>query len=495
MMGEWPTTDLLVHRRRTTPGATAVIDAADGTAYSYRDLDDAVASMAQTLSQSLTSSAAERRPRVGIAAEPSPEFAVALHAVWRTGAVAVPLAPAQLEPNGRDRFERLGLSLALETGVSAFESVDPGCPVIPASFRTDSGVESTDGATWRPGETALVLFTSGTTGSPKGVRLTHGNLLASAVGSAFKFGVRPDDRWHACLPPHHMGGLAPLVRATCYGSAVVLERGFDADRTPETMAEHRATGISVVPTMVRRLLDRGWTPHDALLVVLCGGAPTPPELVRDATDAGVPLCPTYGTTETASQIATARPSEAVAAPRTVGSPLLTATVTIVDPDEGTALDVGEVGEVVVDGPVVSPGYLDAPTPTGEYGIHTGDLASRDASGRLEIHGRLDDAIQTGGETVHPARVVGAIRSLRAVRDCAVVGIPDPEWGERVAALVVLEDDEAVDLEDLRAALEADLAPFELPRTVETVDSLPRTPSGTIDREAARSHFDRGGPDA
>jgi O-succinylbenzoic acid--CoA ligase len=494
-MTDWPSRDLLASRRQTTPEATAVIDAADGVEYSYRALDDAVTTMANRLTTSLPGASDGDRPRVGIAAEPSPQFAVAIHAVWRAGAVAVPLSPMQPVADRRTRYDRLELSLGIETGVNAFEAVDPECPIVSTETTLGTGVEPANHTRWRPDETALILFTSGTTGSPKGVRLTHGNLVASAVGSAFRLGVRPHDRWHACLSPHHMGGLAPLVRATLYGTAVILEPGFDADQTPETMADHHATAISVVPTMVRRLLDQEWTPHDELAVVLCGGAPTPPALVREAIDADVPLFPTYGTTETASQIATARPSEAAVNPQGVGSPLLTADVTIVDPDEGTPLDAGEVGELVVDGPVVTPGYLDTATPVGEFGFHTGDLASRDASGRLEIHGRLDDAIQTGGETVHPARVVAALRSLAEIRDAAVVGLRDPEWGERVAALVEVEADHTVDLESVRGALETRLAPHELPRSLRTVETLPRTASGTVDREAARSRFQEPGPDA
>lgn len=494
-MGEWPSRDLLSHRRRTTPDATAVIDAADGATYRYRDLDDAVATTASRVTERLENTSEETRPRIGIAAEPSPRFAVAIHAVWRAGAVAVPLSPTQPVADRRARFDRLDLSLGIETDVSAFGSVDPACPIISVGSASTSSAESGNHAQWRPDETSLILFTSGTTGAPKGVRLTHGNLVASAIGSAFRLGIRPHDRWHVCLPTHHMGGLAPLVRATLYGTTVVLERGFDTEETPETMADHRTTATSVVPTMVQRLLDRNWTPHDALAVVLCGGAPTPPTLVHEATNAGVPLFPTYGTTETASQIATARPSAAAASPHSVGSPILPADVTIVDPDDGAPLGPGDVGEVVVDGPVVTPGYIDATTPVGEFGLHTGDLASRDESGQLEIHGRLDDAIQTGGETVHPARVVEALRSLPEIRDAAVIGVADSEWGERVVALVEAGADHTVDTEAVRSSLETELAPHELPRTVVAVESLPRTASGTIDRAAARGRFENHGHDA
>jgi acyl-CoA synthetase (AMP-forming)/AMP-acid ligase II len=156
-----------------------LIDAADGAQYTYADLDELAAATAAAYGQALGSESTGGRPRVGIAASPAPEFAVALFATWRAGAVAVPLAPTRPVADRRDRFDRLDLSLAVETDVSAFEAVDPGCPIVSVD-RSQS--ESAGGARWQPDETALLMFTSGTTGDPKGVLLTHENLVASAVG-------------------------------------------------------------------------------------------------------------------------------------------------------------------------------------------------------------------------------------------------------------------------------------------------------------------------
>jgi O-succinylbenzoic acid--CoA ligase len=216
------------------------------------------------------------------------------------------------------------------------------------------------------------------------------------------------------------------------------------------------------------------------------------ELIRDCEAVGVPVHPTYGTTETASQIATATPDSAFAAPDTVGSPLVTAEVTLVDPETGTPVDAGETGEVVVDGPVVTPGYLDGSATAaarGEYGLHTGDLARRDAAARLTILGRLDEAVQTGGETVHPARVAEALESRSVVAKAAVVGVPDAEWGERVVALVVPAEGAAPDPADLRDSLRDVLAPHERPKEIALADLLPRTDSGTVDRTAVRDRFE------
>jgi O-succinylbenzoic acid--CoA ligase len=338
----------------------------------------------------------------------------------------------------------------------------------------------------------LVLFTSGTTGRPKGVRLSLRNLLASAAGSAFRLGVLAEDRWLCALPTYHMGGLAPWIRSALYGTTVVVGSDFDPARTAAEMRATGVTGVSLVPSTLVRLLDDGWTPPDSLRFVLLGGGPADESLVARARDRGVPVCPTYGTTETASQIATTRPAAAAERPGTVGQPLVTTEVTVVD-GKGEPIPPGERGEIVVDGPTVTRGYLDPETTAAAFsdrGLRTGDLGYRDEDGYLWVTGRADDAFVSGGETVHPGGVADRLRAHPTVADAAVVGLPDREWGRRVAAALV-PDDEA----DPEAVVEdcADgLAAYERPRTVAVVDSLPRTASGTVDREALRDLLDEAG---
>jgi O-succinylbenzoic acid--CoA ligase len=223
--------------------------------------------------------------------------------------------------------------------------------------------------------------------------------------------------------------------------------------------------------------------------VLLGGAPARPALIERCLDRGVPVSPTYGTTETASQIATARPPELADAPDTVGRPLLMTSVTVVD-ERGRPLEAGETGELVVDGPTVTPGYYDDPAADEEafcpQGFRTGDLGYRDEAGRLFVVGRRSERIVTGGETVDPTEVADAVRSLPGVADAAVVGLPDEAFGERVGALLEPEPGASPPTE-LRAALADRLASHKLPRTV-AVGELPRTESGTVDREAVRERL-------
>ncbi|MFC6730841.1 AMP-binding protein, partial [Natronoarchaeum mannanilyticum] len=258
-------------------------------------------------------------------------------------------------------------------------------------------------------------------------------LLASAVASAFRLGVAPDDRWLCCLPMYHMGGLAPVLRSTLYGTTVVLQSEFDAERTPTVARERGVTGVSLVPTMLQRILDRDAAPDlpDTLRFVLLGGAPAGADLIADCERRDVPVHPTFGMTETASQVATATPREAFEHEGTVGRPLFGTTVTVVDED-GDPLPAGETGELVVDGPTVTPGYYGDSAATeasfGAHGLHTGDVGYRDDGGRLWVLNRRDDRIVTGGENVDPGEVVGALREHPKIRDAAVVGLDDAEWG-------------------------------------------------------------------
>jgi O-succinylbenzoic acid--CoA ligase len=242
--------------------------------------------------------------------------------------------------------------------------------------------------------------------------------------------------------------------------------------------------------MLARLLDDGWSPPDHLRFVLLGGAPAPPELVDRCEERDVPVHPTYGMTETASQIATASPGQAFAHEGTVGQPLLFTEVTVVDPETHEPVHEGESGELVVDGPTVTPGYLDdqqTAAAFGERGLRTGDVGYRDAHGRLWVQNRLDDRIVSGGENVDPGEVRAALRASDRIDDAAVVGLSDPEWGERVAALVVPGDDSLTANMVERHCRER-LAGFKLPRTIAFADELPRTASGTVDRGAVRERL-------
>jgi O-succinylbenzoic acid--CoA ligase len=300
-----------------------------------------------------------------------------------------------------------------------------------------------------PPDTRTVVFTSGTSGRPKPVALTAQNHEASALASAWSLGVAPDDRWLCCLPLWHVGGLAVLHRSAVYGTTAVLHDGFDAARVRDSIESGEATVVSLVATMLRRLVGAGLDRWPALRAALVGGGPVPRDLVEWAAEAGFPLRPTYGMTETASQVATD------------GRPL-----------PGVELRIAGDGEILVRGPMVAPG-----APAADGWLHTRDRGRLDDDGVLHVEGRIDDTIVTGGENVAAAEVEEALLSHPAVADAAVAGRPDPEWGEAVTAFVVAG--EAVSDGELAAHCRERLAPFKVPKAIVRVDELPRNAAGKV----------------
>ncbi|MFN8131444.1 MAG: AMP-binding protein [Solirubrobacteraceae bacterium] len=434
----WPLPGWLARAAAARPDRPAVI-ADDGT-LTYREL----AASAAAAAGFLAGLGAAPGSRVAIVLPPGAAFAVALHGCWALGAVPVPISP------------RL-------TGAERAVQADGAAAVIDGPL-AGAGVPAALPAAHDPAAPAVIVHTSGTTGAARPVALTFGNLWSSAIGSALALGLHPDERWLSALPVSHVGGLSILVRSAIYATTAQLHGRFDAERTADALARGEATLVSLVPTTLSRVLDTGLDRALGLRGALVGGGPLAPELAARARAAAVPVAQTYGLTEAASQVATS----AVGEPQTAGLPLA-----------GTALSIAADGEILVAGPTVAPG---AAGPDGW--LHTGDLGSLDARGRLTVLGRADEMIVTGGENVAPAEVEAALGTHPAVREAAVFGRPDPEWGHAVVARVVLRDGAAIDGDGLRAHCAQRLAAFKVPKAIELApEPLPRTPSGKLRRAA------------
>ena len=299
---------------------------------------------------------------------------------------------------------------------------------------------------------ATVMHTSGTTSEPKQVELTYGNWQANALGSAIALGLDPEERWLCPMPLTHVGGLSIAIRSVIYATTAVLHPRFDTETVLNELIDpaRRITLVSLVPTMLSRLLDRGLREPPSLRWALLGGGPIPPSLLERAGAAGVPVAPTYGMTEACSQIAT------------FGWPL-----------PGVELTVAE-GEVLVKGATVAPGSLSE-----DGWLHTGDLGEFDERRRLRITGRRSETIVSGGENVAPSEVEAILLEHPDVIDAGVFGKPDPEWGEAVLAAVVLRDGTAPTPAELRAFCAQRLAPFKVPKLITVTGDLPRTASGKL----------------
>jgi O-succinylbenzoic acid--CoA ligase len=328
-----------------------------------------------------------------------------------------------------------------------------------------------------------ILYTSGTTGRAKGAMLTHSNHAASASASRANLGLERGDRWLVTLPLHHVGGLSILFRSVLDGVPVTLERGFDAARVRRAIAEGGVTLVSLVATTLRRLLDSlGGSPcPGALRAVLVGGGPVPRAVVARAWSRGVPALPTYGLTEAASQVTTSTEESARRAGGGAGFPLGGTELRIVDADRDG------LGEIAVTGPTVMAGYFRDPEATRralrDGWLHTGDVGRIDVRGELHVADRRSDLIVSGGENVYPAEVEAALLAHPAVLEAGVFGEPDPEWGQRVCAAVVLRAGVPASVEALGAFVAERLARFKVPRSIRVLASLPRTASGKLQRHA------------
>ena len=472
--------DWLAHRADVLPQAVALVD--DLGVHTYNELDTRVRKVAAAMA------AAGVRPgdRVALLAWNSLDFVAVVHATARLGATLVPL-------NARLGAGELAFQLSdaepaifvcdvslLETARAA--ALEAGIKP-PIAFPVPLPDQSPLLALPHPTPADLcVMYTSGTTGTPKGVRITRENVFASAAGSAFNLGVLPSDRWLVCLPLFHVGGLSVIYRSVIYGTAAVLHRGFDASVVARTLRTGEITHISVVATMLQRLLEVDAAPAPPQLrVMLVGGGPVPPPLLERAAELGYPVVQTYGLTEAASQVTTLSPDDAVRHLGSAGKPLL-----------GTSLRIdgapGDAGEILVAGPVVSPGYFRRPDATAvvirDGWLHTGDIGRIDADGYLYVLDRRDDLIVTGGENVYPAEVEAHLLAHGAVREAAVVGLSDDAWGQRVAAAVVVLPGTRPD--ELQAWLRGRIAGYKIPSNVVLVDVLPRTASGKVQRRLVRA---------
>ncbi len=335
-----------------------------------------------------------------------------------------------------------------------------------------------------------IIYTSGTAGRPKGAMLTYGNHLWSAFGSVLNLGLRGDDRWLACMPLFHVGGLAILLRGAIYGMTVVVHESFDPERLNHAIDEHGITIVSLVSTMARRMLEaRGDKPYPpSLRCVLVGGGPVPDDLVGECLRRGIPIAPTYGLTEASSQVTTLRPEETSLKPGSAGKPLMPVDLRI-ERDDGSACAAGEGGEIVVRGPTVTAGYFRREDETARAlrggWLHTGDFGHLDGEGYLYVLDRRDDVIISGGENVYPAEVEKVLESHPAVNEAGVFAVPDRLWGQAVGAAVSLHPGANIDEAGLREFCRGRLAAYKVPRLIRFAAELPRNASGKLLRRELR----------
>ncbi|WP_326731650.1 long-chain fatty acid--CoA ligase [Streptomyces phaeochromogenes] len=502
-------------RRRAAyaPATTALVY--EGRTLSARELSATVGSLAA----GLTEHGVRRGDRIAYLGLNSAAFLQTLLAAARIGAVFVPLNFRLAADEVRDILADCGAhTLVAEEGHrSLLESVlpqvpvhrfvlvdtDPACPVgadvpspwTPMSHLLDSGLPAPAPIALADVDLAALMYTSGTTGRPKGVMLTHGNIWWNAVNVDSVVDTRPDDTTLAVAPLFHIGGLNALtLRTLLRGGTVVLRRSFDPEQCLDDLVSHRVGTFFAVPAMYAALARvPGFAAADlgALRAAIVAAAPVPPQLIRDYAQHGVLLQQAWGLTETAP-FATYLPG-ALTLTKTgsAGAPMPYTEICLVDPREGTRIHESEArGEICVRGPNVTPGYWNNPDATraalDEAGwFRTGDVAYRDSDGFYYIVDRLKDMIISGGENVYPAEVERILVEHPDVLDAAVIGIPDEQWGETVLAALSCRPGTSPDLDEVRTFAERRLARYKLPTRLVHLGELPRNASGKLDKRALR----------
>lgn len=340
-----------------------------------------------------------------------------------------------------------------------------------------------------------IIYSSGTTGQPKGVRLTYGNHFFNATASTQNLPAGPADRWLAVLPLFHVGGLAIVLRGLFYAMPVVVQDGFDPAAVNRALDHEGITLISVVSNMLARMLDqRHDRPYPATFrTALVGGGPVPAPLLERCARAGIPVMQTYGLTETASQSVTLAPADALRKLGSAGKPLPGVELRIERDDKPIEATGPEaVGEIVLRGPNITPGYENRQEATAlawrNGWFHTGDLGWLDEEGFLYVADRRDDLIISGGENIYPAEIEAVLLSHPAIEEAGVVGQPHQRWGQVPVAFVKMRPGFSVAEAEILAYCAERLARYKIPVAVNFSGPLPRNATGKLLRRALRAEL-------
>lgn len=444
--------ELSIHMAAKEHGrALALIDGDRRT--SWDELRDEVSSRAEELAPHIDPSESKR---IAVLGEPTRARIIDVLAAIELGAPLVMLHPRWTEVERHAVLSETKPCLVLGKDVIAHIGSGPL-----SQNTTDASAP------------LAILYTSGTTGPAKGAILSRRAFIASARASAVHLPLTPSDRWLLTMPLAHVGGLSIVIRSLIARSAIVIGGPFEAERTRALIARENPTLISLVPTMLSRLLDAGFTRSHGLRAILLGGAACPDRVLERARAHDLPIRTTYGLTEACSQVTTAL-SNVTSSEDGSGIPL-----------PGIEIRIGPSEHIEVRGPTMFDGWFPKgahDSPFDHDGFYdTGDLGFFDSEGRLHVLARRSDLIVTGGENVYPIDIENALMKLPEVRAACVFGLPDPHWGQLVAAAIVLERE--VRDEDLKKSLSRSLARFKVPKHFMRLPALVMGPTGKLDRRA------------
>ncbi|MGJ5748973.1 fatty-acyl-CoA synthase [Streptomyces puniciscabiei] len=492
-LGSWP-----ARRARKTPHRTALIHGERST--DYRTLHARVTRLAHAL----RARGVRRGDRIAHLGPNHPAYLETLFAAGTLGAVFVPLNTRlagpeiafQLADSGAKALihgpAHAGLvaGLADETDVRTFLEIGDAYEEALASASQEPIDEPVT-----PDDTCIIMYTSGTTGRPKGAMLTHGNLTWNAVNVLVDHDLIADERALVSAPLFHTAGLNMLALPVLLkGGTCVLEEAFDPGTTLDLVERHRITFMFGVPTMFDQVARHPrWADADlsSLRILTCGGSPVPTPLIAAYQQRGLTFLQGYGMTEAAPGTLFLDAEHAVGKAGSAGVPHFFSDVRVVRPDL-TPVGVGETGEIVVRGPHVMPGYWGLPEETeaafADGWFRSGDAARVDEDGYVYVVDRIKDMIISGGENIYPAEIEDILLAHPGIAECAVIGVPDDKWGEVPRAVVVPAPGAELDPDEVLAALSGRLAKYKIPKSVVVTDELPRTASGKLLKSRVRNRY-------
>lgn len=457
----------LQQRAFLTPGRTALTFRDQTWTFSglYRE--------AGVLADKLHAAGIKKEDHCGVLAGNRPETVFLIHALQQLGAIAVMLNSRLAEDEIDWQLKDTGAACLLYdeehaekahalTGIRSF-----------CFTRLQAAPAGKMRQTFSLEETCSIMYTSGTTGRPKGVIQTYGNHYASATASALNLGLHSDDAWLCAVPLFHISGYSIVMKSVLYGMEVHVVEKFDPHHVNKLLQSGHVTMISVVTAMLSLMLHtlKGKY-HSRLRCVLLGGGPAPLSILETCRAKGIPVFQTYGMTETSSQIVTLAPEDAFRKIGSAGKPLFPCAVQIDGEGEG---------EIMVSGPNVTAGYFKRPDANEQSfqdgWFRTGDIGRLDEEGFLYVLDRRSDLIISGGENVYPAEIESVLTSHPAVLEAGVAGVPDDRWGSVPAAFYVSES--PVSMEELTDFCREKLARFKVPAHFIEVKELPRNASNKL----------------
>jgi fatty-acyl-CoA synthase len=494
-LGSW-----LTRRLKKSGDKTAVVYGE--STLTYQQLHQGAAQLATAMSDH----GVQRNDRVGFLGENSPEFMETLFAAGMLGSVLVPLNTRLAPPEIRYQLEDAGISLLIHdvplTALAKAASKDldlirwtvgegdaEGAPAL--SSVLESALPWTEDVAVTLEDLAVILYTSGTTGQPKGACLTHGNLTWNCFNALADFDVSSDDISLMISPMFHVASLGMgVLPAVLKGATLVLESKYEPGRVLQLIEEHKVTSLSGVPTTFQMLVEHPkWKETDisSLRRLTCGGSAIPLAVMEAYESRGLAFVMSYGMTETAPGATTLPQAKSQTKAGSSGLPHFFTDVKLLNA-AGEEVSPREQGEILISGPNVIKEYWNRPDAAGAFEgewFRSGDTGYLDEEGYLFISDRIKDMIISGGENIYPAEVEAAILELPAVAAVAVIGVKDEKWGEVPHAVAVLHEGKELTAESVQEHLAGRLARYKIPKTLSVVNDLPRTASGKIRKNILR----------